>query len=72
MNNDVCGSDGFVINGTMKNIANSAIKIMNINNEPYAISASNGLWVDKGGINYDNRGVKANKIASKGANGVGI
>ena len=56
----------------MKNIANSAIKIMNINNEPYAISASNGLWVDKGGINYDNRGVKANKIASKGANGVGI
>lgn len=72
MNNDVSGSNGFIIDGVMKDIANSAIKIMNIDNEQYAINAANGLWIDKGGISYSNRGVKSGKIVSKGSNGQAI
>lgn len=36
---DVYGSNGFILNGAMKDIRNTAILIQNTNNETYAIKA---------------------------------
>lgn len=75
---DIYGSNGFVLDGAMKDIKNTAILIQNNKNEAYAIKAQNGIILGsispstEGSIHFSNYGIDIRGDVTTESGGLGI